>query len=159
MRFTGLALVATFATLGACGGGGEQAASQSGAATPAASGSATAAAAAMPATGKTVEIKMVGDEKGYRFEPANVTINVGDALKFTVVSGMPHNVAFTNVPAAARAQLQANMPEAMGDLMGKMLLAAGDTYTVSFAGLVAGKYDFNCTPHIANNMVGTVTVQ
>jgi len=158
MRFSGMALVAAVATLGACGGGEQKPAEQA-AATPAAAAPAGGAVAAMPATGKTVEIKMVGDEKGYRFEPAEVTIKVGDAVKFTVVSAQPHNIAFNDVPAESKAQLQANMPEAMGDMMGKMLMAAGESYTISFAGVKAGKYGFNCTPHLANNMKGTITVQ
>ena len=158
MRFSGMALVAAVATLGACGGGEQKPAEQA-AATPAAAAPAGGAVAAMPATGKTVEIKMVGDEKGYRFEPAEVTIKVGDAVKFTVVSAQPHNIAFNDVPAESKAQLQANMPEAMGDMMGKMLMSAGESYVISFAGVKPGKYGFNCTPHLANNMKGTITVQ
>jgi plastocyanin len=159
MRFSGLALVAAVATLGACGGGEQKPAADAKAAAPAAAAAPTGGMAAMPATGKTVEIKMVGDEKGYRFEPADVTIKVGDAVKFTVVSAQPHNIAFNDVPAESKAQLQANMPEAMGDMMGKMLMTANETYTVSFAGVKPGKYGFNCTPHLANNMKGTITVQ
>jgi plastocyanin len=158
MRFSGLALVAAVAMLGACGGEKPAADANQTAATPAAAAPAGGAAAMAP-TGKTVEVKMVGDEKGYRFEPADLTIKVGDAVKFTVVSAFPHNVAFTVVPADAKTQLQANMPEAMGDMMGKMLMANGESYTVSFAGVKPGKYEFNCTPHVANNMKGTITVQ
>ena len=119
MRFSGLALVAAVATLGACGGG-EKPAADAGQAAPAAAAPAGGALAAMPATGKTHEIKMVGDEKGYRFEPASLTIKAGDAVKFTAVSMMPHNVAFTNVPAESKAQLQANLPLAKQniDLLG-----------------------------------------
>jgi plastocyanin len=158
MRFSGLALVAAVATLGACGGG-EKAPDAAQTATPAAGAAPAGAVAAMPATGKTHEVKMIGDEKGYRFEPAALTIKVGDAVKFVTVSAQPHNIAFSAVPAESKAQLQANMPEAMGDLMGKMLIGATETYTISFAGVVAGKYEINCTPHLANNMKGTITVQ
>lgn len=159
MRFSGLALVAAVATLGACGGGEQKPAADAGQAAPAAATPAGGAMAAMPATGKTHEVKMVGDEKGYRFEPAELTIKVGDAVKFISISAMPHNAAFHDVPAESKAQLQANMPEAMGDLMGKMLMSANESYTVSFAGVKPGKYELNCTPHLANNMKGTVTVQ
>ena len=48
---------------------------------------------------------MIGDDKGYRFEPADLKIKAGDGVKWTVVSIPPHNVAFQNVPAAAKAQL------------------------------------------------------
>jgi len=40
-------------------------------------------------------VKMVGDAKGYRFEPANFTVKQAMAPSFVVVSGGPHNVAFT----------------------------------------------------------------
>src|SRR5947208_958958 len=104
MRFSGLALVAVVATLGACGGGDQKPAADQKAAAPAAAAApAGGAMAAMPATGKTVEIKMVGDEKGYRFEPSEVTIKVGDAVKFVVVSAQPHNITFNDVPADSKA--------------------------------------------------------
>jgi plastocyanin len=159
MRFSGMALVAAVATLGACGGGEKAPEAAPAAAAPAAGAAPAGAVAAMPATGKTHEVKMIGDEKGYRFEPANLTIKVGDAVKFITVSAQPHNIAFSSVPPESKAQIQANLPEAMGDLMGKMLIGATDTYTISFAGVVAGKYEINCTPHLANNMKGTITVQ
>jgi plastocyanin len=114
-----------------------------------------------PITGQTVEIKMIGDGQGYRFEPAEVTIKAGDGVKFTMISGGPHNVAFdpAAVPAAAKAQLSANMPEQSGELSGKMMLNPNETYTISFAGIPAGTYDFHCTPHLAMNMKGKITVQ
>ena len=57
---------------------------------------------------------MIGDEKGYRFEPANITVKQGDGIKFTMVSGGPHNVAFdaAAIPAAGKDQLAANIPNA-----------------------------------------------
>ena len=122
MRFYGIALLAGTALLGACGG--EKAATDTAAAnaaaasatTPAATPAATTpaaaapaaagAVAAAPATGATHEIKMIGDQTGYKFEPANTTIKQGDAVKFIMVSGGPHNVAFLGVTdAAAKAQL------------------------------------------------------
>jgi plastocyanin len=121
----------------------------------------------MPATGKTTVVKLIGDEKGYHFEPANFTIKVGDAVKFTNVSGGPHNVAFNTVPDASKAQLDANMPATtaggsspkLGALSGPLLVTPNDTYTVSFAGVTPGKYDYNCTPHLALGMKGEITVQ
>ena len=81
------------------------------------------AATLAPITGKTHEIKMVGDAKGYRFEPANLTIKAGDGIKFVMVGTMgPHNVAFDGAKLAApvKAQLNANLGTAkMADLMSK----------------------------------------
>jgi plastocyanin len=173
MRFKGVALVtsaiAASAFLGACGGGASKDAATPAASTPAAAapaaGAPAAAGTAMPITGKTWEVKMIGDGNSYKFEPSDLTIKEGDGIKFTVVSTPPHNVAFDAAQpaltdAAVKAQLDANMgPNKIGDLSSPLLLNVGDTYTVSFAGIKPGKYLFNCTPHLAMNMKGTVTVQ
>jgi len=172
MRFYGLALIASAVVLGACGGGDKNASTDTTAAAtpaPATSAPATGAAAApaagavapAPATGKTWEVKMYGDATGYKFVPADLTIKEGDAVNFTVVDGQPHNIAFdpSTVPAAGKAQLEANMPTPMSELNSPMLLNAGDHYTISFAGVAPGTYPFHCTPHLAMNMKGTITVQ
>jgi plastocyanin len=172
MRFYGIALLASAAVLGACGGEKQSATDTAAAnaaatsttttATPAPTpGAAAGAVAPAPATGKTVEVKMIGDATGYRFEPANVTIKSGDAIKWVMVSGGPHNVTFQNItdPTVA-AQLDANMPgQKMGPLSGPMVMQPNEAYTVSFAKIPPGKYDYICTPHAALNMKGTVTVQ
>ncbi len=165
MRFLGFAVVTGAAImLGACGG--EKAAPADSAAAPAEAAAAPAeaapAAGAMaPITGTTHEIKMIGDGAGYRFEPAALTIAPGDGVKFILVSGGPHNVAFdpAAVPAASKAQLSANMPEQAGELSGKMMLNADESYTISFGGIAAGEYAFHCTPHLAMNMKGVITVK
>jgi plastocyanin len=169
MRFYGLALFASAAVLGACGGGENKggttdtaAAAATGtpaATTPAAGGAAAGAAA--PITGTTHEVKMVGDDKGYRFEPANITVKQGDGIKFVMVSGGPHNVAFdpATVPAAAKSQLTANMPQQMSELSSPMMMNPNESYTISFAGVPAGQYPYHCTPHLAMGMKGNITVQ
>lgn len=165
MRFNGLVLVAAIAALSACGGGDKAGTDTSSAASqPAAGttpGAATGAAAGAPApvTGKWHEVKMLGDEKGYRYEPVDIAIKAGDGIRWTMVSGGPHNVAFQDVPAAARAQLAANMPNQISDLSSPMLLNPNEKYEMSFANVAPGKYNIICTPHIANNMRGSVTVQ
>jgi plastocyanin len=116
---------------------------------------------ARPATGKTIEVKMIGDAKGYRFEPKDVAITAGDAIKWVLVSGPPHDVTFDpdSVPPAARSQLAANMPKQKAPLSSPYLTEVGETYLVSFAGLPAGKYIYYCTPHRMLGMVGSVTVR
>jgi plastocyanin len=169
MRFNGLALVAGAIAIVACGGGGDKSAVDTAqkndtAAPPAMQNtgamSTTGGTAAMaPITGKTVEVKMLGDGQTYKFDPANVTIKAGDGVKFTMVSGGPHNVAFLDVPAAAKAQLMANMPNQMKELTSPMMLNANENYTISFAKVPAGAYNYHCEPHAAMNMKGTITVQ
>jgi len=166
MRFYGLALVVGAAVLGACSGGSKNAdTTNTSAATPSAAApagsTASATVAPAPATGKTDTIKMIGDEKGYRFEPANLTIKPGDAVAFTVVDGGPHNVAFdpATVPADSKDQLNANMQGQISELSSPMLMNPGETYVISFGNIKPGTYPFHCTPHLAMGMKGTITVQ
>jgi plastocyanin len=183
MRFHGIALLTSAAIFAACGGekapagdtGAPANATTPAATTPptpdsrataapaagAATTPAAGAAAAAPATGQTHEVKMIGDATGYKFDPANVTVKQGDAVKFIMVSGGPHNVAFQNVTdATAKAQLDANMPgQHLGELSGPFVMQPNEAYTISFAKVPAGKYDYICVPHAAMNMKGTITVQ
>ena len=169
MRFLGLLVVSSAVVLGACGGGGEKKADTAAPATPAATDTAAKAAAtpAAPAgaaaaiTGQTIEVKMVGDEKGYRFEPADIKLKAGDGIKFIMVTGGPHNIAFdpATIPADVKPQLSANMPNQQGELSSPLLMNPNDNYIISFANVKPGQYPFHCTPHLAMGMKGTITVQ
>jgi plastocyanin len=115
-----------------------------------------------PITGAIKTVNMVGDAKGYRYEPANFTIKEGDGVKFVVVSMGPHNVAFdpATVPPDVKAQLDANMgTDKMGELSSNMKMNPGDAITVSFAKIKPGQYPYHCVPHLALNMKGVITVQ
>src|SRR3954464_8971956 len=94
MRNLGRGVIVGAATfLAACGGGtknadttsaaapaaGQPAAGASASASAPAGGAATGTGTAQAATGKTWEVKMVGDASGYKFDPANLTIKEGDA--------------------------------------------------------------------------------
>ena len=168
MQFKVLTLIASAFVFAACGGKSDSAPAAESTPAPAtemaapAAGAATGAVAMAPATGKTHEIKMLGDEKGYRFEPANLTIASGDAIKFIPVSGFPHNVAFDGSMLAApvKTQLDANFgPGKMAELSSAMFMAVGEGVTISFAKIPAGEYHFNCTPHLAMGMKGIITVK
>jgi len=163
----GLSLVASAFVFAACGGSSDSApaaettqapVAEAAAPAPAAGGAVTIA----PVTGTTQDAKMLGDEKGYRFEPANLTIKTGDAVKFVFVSGGPHNVAFEGATLAAdvKAQLDANFgSQRMAELSSNMYMTAGENVTISFGNIPAGSYPFNCTPHLAMGMKGVITVQ
>ena len=177
MRFYGLTLATGAILLGACTKGDDKgnvnnetaAAVTTPAAEPAAggaagtatTGAATGTAAAAPITGTTHEVRMLGDAQGYRFEPANISIKAGDNVKFVNVSGGPHNAAFdpAQVPDDVEAVLSKNMPEQMAALQGKLLVNPNETYTISFAGIKPGAYNYFCAPHLAMNMKGVITVQ
>jgi plastocyanin len=175
MRFYGFAVAVGVITLGACAGGEKKPAdtthvavdtssttittASTSATTPAPAGGAVAMA---PITGAIKTVNMVGDAKGYRFEPANFTIKQGDGVKFVVVSMGPHNVAFdpATIPADQKAQLDANMgTDKMGELSSNMKMNPGDAITISFAKIKPGQYPYHCVPHLALNMKGVITVQ
>jgi plastocyanin len=176
MRFYGFAVAVGVFTLGACAGGEKNPADTTHVAVDTSSATTTTtgasstttgtatggAATAAPVTGTTHTVNMVGDAKGYRFEPANVTVKQGDAIKFVVVSGGPHNVAFdpATIPPDVKPQLDANMgTDKMGELSSNMKMNPGDAVTVSFGKIKPGQYPFHCVPHLALNMKGVITVQ
>jgi plastocyanin len=167
MRFLGQALLASVFVLGACAGGDKAANSDTATAAPAsdtlaaAAPAASGAAAGAPITGTIHEVKMIGDEKGYRYEPADFTIKQGDGVKFIMVSGGPHNVGFdaADLPAGAADVLTANMPNQQSPLQGPFMMNPEEAYTISFAGVPKGKYPYHCLPHLAMNMKGVITVE
>ncbi len=170
MRFYGFAVAVGAIALSACAGGEKKpadtthvAVDTTAASTTTTTGTTTSGAVAMaPITGKIQEVKMYGDAKGYRFEPANFTVKQGDGAKFIVVSGPPHNVAFdpATIPPDVRAQLDANMgTDKMGELSSAMKMNPGESVTVSFGNIKPGQYPYHCTPHLALNMKGVITVQ
>ncbi|MFN2566018.1 MAG: plastocyanin/azurin family copper-binding protein [Gemmatimonadaceae bacterium] len=166
-RFGGLLSVALTSTLlgSACGGGRDGAAGGDAGGTVAGSGapalSAPSGSTAQPASGRTVDVQMVGDATGYRFVPATVTIKAGDTVRWTNASGGPHNVTFwsDSIPAGATTRLQASMPQTTSPLTGPLLTTPNATYAISFAGAPAGTYAYYCTPHLALGMKAKVVVE
>ena len=167
MKSSILTAVVSAVLLAACGGD-KKSSTDSAASTPAAATASSPSSpggdvdAAAPITGQTVEVKMLQDTQGnYRFDPADITIKSGDGVKFTMVSGGPHNVAFdpTQIPVAAKAQLSANMQQQVSELSSPMMMNPNETYTISFGKIPPGTYAYHCTPHLALGMRGTITVQ
>jgi plastocyanin len=120
-----------------------------------------ASPAVAPATAKTVDVQMIGDATGYRFSPATITIQRGDKVRFTLVSGPPHNVVFwsDSIPKGAAAALGKGMPQTVDKLTSPFFLKTGDTYVVTFAGVPAGRYRYYSTPHLALGMTATIVVK
>ena len=110
---------------------------------------------------RTVEVQMLGDASGYRYAPATVTIQRGDKVRFTLVSGPPHNVVFwpDSIPKGAAAALAKGMPNTVDKLTSPYYLKTGDAYVVSFDGVPPGTYRYYCTPHLALGMKGTIVVK
>jgi plastocyanin len=160
MRVLGIALLSGVVLLGACGGGESQNAATDSAVTPAATPAPSGAVTMAPITGTTHEVRMTGDATGYQYEPANITVKPGDGIRFIMVSGGPHNVAFdpATIPADQKDQLFANMPNSM-DGSSPILTDPNQDFILSLGNIKPGKYPFFCTPHLAMNMRGEITVQ
>lgn len=136
-RTTPLAALLLAAALAACGGADAPAAPAGG-----------AAKAGAPAGAPAVEIEMKSTPGvGEVFAPADVTVKRGDVVRFRLVSGV-HNASFPAQKNPAGAALPAATP---------YLQAPGQTHDVAID-LPAGTYHFQCDPHAALGMVGTVIV-
>jgi plastocyanin len=153
-------LAALALTAVACGGGGQTGGQQAQPpATPA--GGQPASQAASPATGTVHEVKMELKDGKYQYDPASLTIKVGDTVKWINFSGGPHNVSFyqDKIPSGAADVLNAAMPNRMGPLSSPLLTDSLGTYQVSFASAPPGTYGYYCLPHEALGMKGTLTVE
>ena len=113
-----------------------------------------------PRAPKTWEVKMITQDGKQLFEPKDITIQVGDTIKWLAVSGS-HNVGFwpDSVPKGAPELLRKAMPETISDLLGPRKPTKGDSYVIAFTGMPKGVYKYYCKPHLQKMMVGTVTIQ
>ena len=140
-RFLGILALGLVLPLAACGG-------ESASASQPAEGAQAAAAPEAAATGNVIEVKMVTDGAGNYFEPAQIEAKQGDVLRFTLVSGV-HNIHF---PADQNANA-AGLPAAS-----EFLQLPGQTLDVPVS-FGPGEYKFQCDPHAALGMLGTLKVQ
>jgi|TARA_B100000035_G_scaffold307305_1_gene310379 plastocyanin len=76
------------------------------------------------------------------FEPAEITINAGDTVRFVNEALPPHNVIFKEVSALSHEELA---------------FAAGDSFEITFPD--PGDYNYVCGPHEGAGMTGTVHVK
>jgi plastocyanin len=117
---------------------------------------------AQPSRGTIHTVRMLLDDEGFRFEPGYLTVSEGDGVRFLMVSGVPHNVAFDErfIPSAARAQLVSNLAALGGrDLASPVVTVIDSTFVLSTGGLPRGEYLFYCAPHRSLNMHGVLTVR
>tara|TARA_R110002072_G_scaffold302402_1_gene485123 strand:+ start:50139 stop:50756 length:618 start_codon:yes stop_codon:yes gene_type:complete len=83
------------------------------------------------------------DASGVTFTPSNISINVGDTVRWTNSSGT-HNVNGTTATFPSN-------PDSFGNNIG-----SGWVYTYIFT--IAGSYDYRCDVHFGSGMTGTITV-
>lgn len=92
------------------------------------------------------------------FQPATLTVKVGDVVEFKNVSGGIHNVVFDTIPAGGYAAIKAGISDA-ADSVSSAMLNEGQSVIVSFKDAVPGVYHFVCMPHMAQGMRGSIVVE
>ena len=145
-RYLGIGAIATILLAGCAGS--EHEGAEASASAPAASPAASGGAVTPLPGGKVVEVKMVTDEKGSYFEPANFEVRKGDVIRFTLTQGV-HNAHF---PPDSNAGVS-GLPGA-----GPLLQLPGQTTDV-LVDWDPGEHFFQCDPHALLGMVGRVTVK
>ena len=141
MYRTGIALSTVFMLTLACGG--ERASDGAPGDEPA-----VATPEAPEADGDVIEVKLITDEQGNRFEPAQLKAEQGDIIRLVLVSGV-HNMNFLpdSNPGAT------GLPPAT-----EMLQLPGQTLDVPVT-MKPGHYYFQCDPHALLGMVGHLEVE
>ena len=128
---TVLALPAALAALAGCGSS-----SSSSSSAPAGSSAASSTPAAVPSTGKTVDITY----QNLSIQPANLTVKVGDKIKWTNKDTVIHNVTSESGP------LHLASPN----------FGSGGTYETTAT--TTGVVHYVCTLH-PTAMIGTITIK
>ncbi len=97
----------------------------------------------LPGLAATTNVSIVD----FGFDPANITINVGDTVTWTNTGSFTHTTTSGTTTGGTR------HPDGLWD---SGSLAPGRTFSHTFT--KAGAFPYYCTPHFTS-MVGTVTVQ
>ncbi len=115
-------------------------------------------------TGVVHEVQMLGAGEGdFRYEPSELTIKVGDTVRWVNGSGFPHNVAFyaDRIPDGASVVVDAVMPAEgkLGPMNGRIVSEAGDAFEMDFVSAPTGTYTYFSVPQEAMGMLGTLTIE
>lgn len=139
-----LATLTGLVVLAACGEKPKQPAQA-----PAAAPTAEATGKATPCpTCKVIVVTMNSTDAGNFFAPNHINAHVGDVLRFTVAVGV-HNADFLPDSNPGRSGLPPASP---------LLQLPGQTWEIAL-NFGTGKFYFQCDPHAALGMKGTVEVE
>lgn len=98
-----------------------------------------------------ITVKMADAPGGqFVFQPAAISAQRGDTVRFVQASSAPHDVDFKKVPKGAKLGSESTGPYVM---------TPGQTYNLVIDGrFTDGVYEFVCDPHESVGMRGTLTV-
>lgn len=146
-RFLAYASLA-LATLVACKGEPTPAGERAPSSQPSSATNATGGPFTPDPGGKVVTVELYSDAEGNYFKPAEVHVNRGDVVRFTLKVGV-HNVHFLADSNAGRTGYPATPSD--------FLQLPGQTWDVAVK-MPAGSYYFQCDPHAALGMKGHLIV-
>lgn len=138
-----LALMAAMIAAAACSGEKKENESAEHAPQPAAPAPSAAAA-----TGDTIVVEAITDGTGNFFKPNKIEAHPGDVIRYKLVMGV-HNVHF--LPDSNT--IKTGLPPAS-----ELLQLPGQTYDLVVT-MAPGHYYFQCDPHAALGMKGTLEVE
>jgi plastocyanin len=107
--------------------------------------------AAPAAAQETVVVEMT---QQLEFQPATVTISVGDTVEWRNTSNLPHTATFDPEQAADAGNVV--LPEGV-DPFGSGNLSGGDSFSHTFE--TPGRYQYVCLPHEKAGMIGENIVE
>jgi plastocyanin len=113
-----------------------------------------------PRAPKTWDVQMTNEGGTLRFEPKEITIAVGDTVKWTQTGGS-HDIRFwpDSVPMGAVPLLNTAMKDTVAALRTMRFPQGPATYTIVFAGMPKGVYKYYCGPHRMRGMIASITIQ
>ena len=103
-------------------------------------------------TGLSEPVVEISATSQNRFQSANVTIRVGESVRWRNTGGAFHTVTFD--PSRAADPDNVELPDGVQPFSAS--LDAGQSFSRRFT--VPGVYRYICEPHEADGMVGTITV-
>jgi plastocyanin len=152
----GLSVPVAGALLAACGSSDKKATNTVSSAGATTATTTTGGAASSPTTGgasggaaQTIDMK-----DDFKFDPASLTVKVGDTVTWKNVGAMPHTS--TCDPSKAADKNHIKQPDG-GDTWDSGMLNGGQSFSHTFK--VAGDYQYICIPHESLGMIGTITVE
>ena len=113
------------------------------------------AAFAPSAAAETYTVKLGSDKGMLAFEPAKLSVQPGDTIKWVNNKVPPHNVVFD---AAQNPAKSADLAKTLSHK--QLVMSPGQEFTTTIpADAPAGEYTFYCEPHRGAGMVGKVIVE
>ncbi|MGF1677196.1 MAG: plastocyanin [Rivularia sp. (in: cyanobacteria)] len=113
------------------------------------------AAFAPSAAAETYTVKLGSDKGMLAFEPAKLSVQPGDTIKWVNNKVPPHNVVFDTAQNPAKS---ADLAKTLSHK--QLVMSPGQEFTTTIpADAPAGEYTFYCEPHRGAGMVGKVIVE